>query len=62
MVLATVGDQVRLGELIKFSTELTWSIIEPILAHEGIQGVLMSDPMASGDLISPDTFRMSIKN
>jgi len=57
IMLATMEDPDRLGELIKFSTELIWSIIEPILAHEDIQGAVMADPMASGDLISPDTFR-----
>jgi uroporphyrinogen decarboxylase len=57
MMLATMEDPDRLGELLKFSTELIWSIIEPILAHEDIQGALIADPVASGDLISPDTFR-----
>ena len=57
IMLATIEDSDRLGELIKFSTEFIWSIIEPILSHKDIQGALMADPMASGDLISPDTFR-----
>ncbi len=57
IMLATLEDPERLDKLIKFSTELIWSIIEPTLAHEDIQGALLSDPMASGDLISPDTFR-----
>jgi len=57
IMVATMEDPDRLGELIKFSTELIWSIIEPILAHEDIQGALMADPVASGDLISPDAFR-----
>jgi uroporphyrinogen decarboxylase len=57
MMVATLEDPDRLGELIKFSTELIWSIIEPILSHEDIQGALIGDPVASGDLISPDTFR-----
>jgi uroporphyrinogen decarboxylase len=47
----------RLLELIKFSAEFIWSIIEPILEHEDIMGANLSDPVASGDLISPDTFR-----
>jgi len=54
---ATLDEPDRLLELIKFSTELTWSIIEPILEHEEILGANLSDPVASGDLISPDTFR-----
>ena len=57
MMVATMEDPDRLGELIKFSAELIWSIIEPILAHEDIQGALIADPVASGDLISPDAFR-----
>lgn len=54
---ATIEEPDRLLELIRFSTELTWSIIEPILEHEDILGANLSDPVASGDLISPDTFR-----
>ena len=54
---ATVEEPDRLLELVRFSTELTWSIIEPILVHEDILGANFSDPVASGDLISPDTFR-----
>jgi uroporphyrinogen decarboxylase len=57
MMVATLEDPDRLGELIKFATELIWSIIAPILAHEDIQGALLGDPVASGDLISPDAFR-----
>jgi len=54
---ATRDEPDRLLELIRFSAELTWSIIEPILEHEDILGANISDPVASGDLISPDTFR-----
>jgi uroporphyrinogen decarboxylase len=57
MMFAAMEDPDKLNELIEFSTELTWSIIEPILSHEDIQGSLIADPVASGDLISPDTFK-----
>ena len=55
--MATIEDPDRLLELISFSTEMIWSIIEPILEHEDILGANLSDPVASGDIISPDTFR-----
>ena len=54
---ATLDEPDKLLDLIRFSTELTWSIIEPILEHDDILGANLSDPVASGDLISPDTFR-----
>ena len=53
----TLDEPDRLLELIKFSTELIWKILEPILEHEDILGASLSDPVASGDLISPDAFR-----
>jgi uroporphyrinogen decarboxylase len=57
-MVATMEDPNRLLELIRFSTELSWSVIEPILEHEDISGVFLGDPVSSGDLISPDHFRM----
>jgi len=56
-MLSTIECPDGLIELIRFSTELIWSILEPILAHEDISGAILYDPVASGDLISPDTFR-----
>ena len=55
--MATIEDPDGLLELIRFSTELTWAIIDPILGHDDILGANLSDPVASGDMISPDTFR-----
>jgi len=54
---AIIEDPERLLELIKFSTELTWAICEPILEHEDILGIDLTDPVASGDMISPTTFK-----
>jgi len=56
-MMATISDPERLTRLIQFVTDLLWSLIEPLLAHEDIPGVNLSDPVASGDLISPPTFR-----
>jgi uroporphyrinogen decarboxylase len=56
-MMAIMEDQDRFTELIRFSTELAWSIIEPVLEHEDILGVLLADPAASGDLISPEAFK-----
>jgi uroporphyrinogen decarboxylase len=58
---AVFDDPDGLLELIQFSTDLIWSIIEPIMAHEDILGANLSDPVASGDLISPETFRTFVK-
>ena len=57
LTMATIEEPDRLLDLIRFSTELTWSIIGPILEHDDILGANLSDPVASGDLISPNTFR-----
>jgi len=54
---ATLDDEDRLLELISFSTELIWALIEPILEHKDILGANLADPVGSGDLISPKTFR-----
>jgi uroporphyrinogen decarboxylase len=60
VAMATVEDPDGLLELIRFSTELIWAVTEPILEHEDILGANLSDPVASGDLISPDTFRQFV--
>lgn len=57
MMMATVEDPDRLLKLIQFSTDLTWTLLEPVLQHEDILGANFSDPVASGDLIPPSTFR-----
>jgi len=54
---ATLDEPDGLLELVKFSTELIWAVLEPILEHEDILGANLADPVASGDLISPVTFR-----
>jgi uroporphyrinogen decarboxylase len=56
-LMATVQDADRLRRLIQFSTDLTWALVEPVLAHPDILGANFSDPVATGDLISPSTFR-----
>jgi uroporphyrinogen decarboxylase len=57
LLMATIEDPERLSRLIQFSTDLIWALLEPILAHEDILGANFSDPVASGDVISPLTFR-----
>jgi uroporphyrinogen decarboxylase len=56
-MMATISEPDRLTRLIRFATDLLWAISERVLAHEDIPGVNFSDPVASGDLISPPTFR-----
>jgi uroporphyrinogen decarboxylase len=60
VAMATLENPDSLLELIRFSTELIWAVIEPILEHEDILGANLADPVASGDLISPDTFRQFV--
>ncbi|MBW2104340.1 MAG: uroporphyrinogen decarboxylase family protein [Deltaproteobacteria bacterium] len=55
--MATLENPDGLLRLIRFSTDLIWSILEPILEHDDILGANLSDPVASGDLISPEGFR-----
>ena len=59
-MVAIVEEAERLLKLIRFSTEFAWSYIEPILEHEDVSGVFLGDPVGSGDLISPDNFRMFV--
>jgi len=57
VMTATIDDPENLLRLLDFSTKLTWTILEPILDHPDILGANFSDPVASGDMISPPTFR-----
>jgi uroporphyrinogen decarboxylase len=56
-MMATISDPDRLSRLIQFATDLTWALLESVLDHEDIPGANFSDPVASGDLISPSMFR-----
>ena len=56
-MMATISEPDRLTRLIRFATDLIWALVEQVLVHEDIPGVNFSDPVASGDLISPPTFR-----
>jgi uroporphyrinogen decarboxylase len=57
VMLACIKDPERLTNLIRFSTDLIWALLEPVLDHPDIPGANFSDPLASGDLISPAMFR-----
>jgi uroporphyrinogen decarboxylase len=57
LLIATIQEPEKLSRLIQFSTEMTWAILEPILEHPNIPGANFSDPVASGDVVSPSTFR-----
>jgi uroporphyrinogen decarboxylase len=56
-MMATIGEPERLNRLIRFAADVIWAVSEQVLAHEDIPGVNFSDPVASGDLISPAAFR-----
>ncbi len=57
LLIATIQEPEKLSRLIQFSTDLTWAILELILDHPDIPGANFSDPVASGDVVSPLTFR-----
>jgi uroporphyrinogen decarboxylase len=61
LMMATVMDPDRLADLIAFSTELIWSLAEQMLDHPEISGLNISEPVASGDLISPANFQGFVK-
>lgn len=56
-MMASIAEPDRLQRLIQFSTDLVWALLQPVLEHEDIAGANFSDPVASGDLISPPMFR-----
>ncbi len=57
LMMATIEAPEKLLKLIQFSTDLIWALLETVLEHEDIPGANFSDPVASGDLISPPMFR-----
>lgn len=57
LMTATIEDPEGLLKLLAFSTKLIWAVLEPILDHPDILGANFADPVASGDMISPQTFR-----
>lgn len=57
VMTATIEDPEGLLGLLDFSTELIWAVMEPILEHPDILGVNFADPVASGDMFSPQAFR-----
>jgi uroporphyrinogen decarboxylase len=57
VMTATLEDPEGLLHLLDFSTEMIWTVLEPILDHPDILGANFADPVASGDMISPQTFR-----
>ncbi len=57
VLTATIEDPEGLLKLLDFSTELVWALMEPALDHPDIMGANFAEPVASGDIISPQTFR-----
>ena len=56
-MMATIAEPDLLLQLIQFSADLIWALLEPVLEHPDISGANFSDPVASGDLISASMFR-----
>jgi len=60
-LLAMLDDPDKLKELIQFSADYLWAISERMLEHKNIMGLNFSEPVASGDLISPASFQEFVK-
>lgn len=56
LMLATIGQPDTLKDLIKRSADFVWAMCERMLEHPNVMGINFSEPMASGDMISPITF------
>ena len=57
VMMASIESPEKLHALVRFSTELIWAMADPIFDHPEIPGINISDPVASGDMISPAIFR-----
>lgn len=57
LMMETIENPEKLIDLIQFATELIWSTGKQSLDHPNIFGMNISDPVASGDMISPALFR-----
>jgi len=56
LMIATIQQPDALKELIKRSAVFVWAMCERMLEHPNVMGVNFSEPVASGDMISPTTF------
>ena len=61
LMIAITQEPDALKELIKKSADFVWAMCEQMLAHPNVMGVNFSEPMASGDLISPATFEQFVE-
>jgi uroporphyrinogen decarboxylase len=57
LMMALVEDPGRVTELITLTTEINWAVSQRVMAHPKIAGVNFSEPLASGDMISPLLFK-----
>ena len=60
LMIAITQEPDALKELIKKSADFVWAMCEQMLAYPNVMGVNFSEPMASGDLISPATFEQFV--
>jgi uroporphyrinogen decarboxylase len=60
LMMATMENPDKLSELLDFATELIWATGGQSLDHPDIVGMNISDPVASGDMISPAVFRQFV--
>jgi MtaA/CmuA family methyltransferase len=61
LMIAITQEPDALKELIKESADFVWAMSEKMLAHSNVMGVNFSEPIASGDLISPATFEQFVE-
>ena len=57
LLMATVTDPENLAGLIELCTDYIWSICQSALEQKNVEGINLSEPVASCDMISPTTFR-----
>lgn len=56
MMMTMLEEPEELHKLLRFCNELLWGYLQPIMEHANIAGLNLSEPAASGDLISPEAF------
>ncbi len=61
LMMATITDPEGLTALLQLTTEYIWSICERLIEPDLIMGINLSEPVASGDLISKPMFERFVQ-
>ena len=60
LMMALIEDPDRVMELLQLTTEINWFLSCKVMAHPKVAGLNFSEPLASGDLLSPSHFRQFV--